>query len=202
MQESSDGESNDGAVEAKCQMPECKHDSNETEKHRPHGETETELITKPKQEAQAGCEEQQDGQHDRQSQGEQGTPQRQQEANEGEQGHQEGDEGQADSKTYNGVDEAYVMAYLGRHVCPQELPLANKGQNTACKGQESIAEGEELVSEGETACGGTMAPVGIHGDLYTCNMCNCERLESDRVAELERVFQAVAQEAEQQVQCP
>ncbi|DBB01084.1 hypothetical protein WJX77_011591 [Trebouxia sp. C0004] len=72
-------------------------------------------------------------------------------------------------------DEAYIMAYLGRHVCPQELPAAN---------------------EEEGVCGGTMTPVGVHGDAYACNMCGFERLESERLAELEKMYQAVAQEVQ------
>ena len=73
------------------------------------------------------------------------------------------------------VDEAYVMAYLGRHMCPQEVG--------------SSAEGG--------VCGGAMTPVGVHGDTYACNMCGFERSESERIAELARTFQAVSDEAQQ-----
>ena len=83
---------------------------------------------------------------------------------------------QSDSEEYEVPDEAYVMAYLGRHVCPQEAPS---------------------VGEEEAACGGTMTPVGVHGDTYACNMCGFERLESERVAQLEKMYQAVAKECGQ-----
>ena len=73
------------------------------------------------------------------------------------------------------VDEAYVMAYLGRHMCPQEVQSAD-------------------VSGG--ACGGTMTPVGVHGDTYVCNMCDFERSEQGRIAELARTFQEIGGEAE------
>ncbi len=86
------------------------------------------------------------------------------------------DSAEDSAEEYEVPDEAYIMAYLGRHVCSQELPIAN---------------GEE------EACGGTMTPVGVHGDTYACNMCGFERLESERLAELEKMYQAVAQEVEQ-----
>lgn len=72
------------------------------------------------------------------------------------------------------VDEAYVMAYLGRHMCPQEV-------------QSGDMSGE--------VCGGTMTPVGVHGDTYVCNMCDFERNESERIAELSRTFQEISDEA-------
>ena len=72
------------------------------------------------------------------------------------------------------VDEAYVMAYLGRHMCPQEVQSAHMSG---------------------AACGGTMTPVGVHGDTYVCNMCDFERSESERIAELSRTFQEVVDEA-------
>lgn len=72
------------------------------------------------------------------------------------------------------VDEAYVMAYLGRHMCPQEVQSAHMSG---------------------AACGGTMTPVGVHGDTYVCNMCDFERSESERIAELSRTFQEVVEEA-------
>ena len=72
------------------------------------------------------------------------------------------------------VDEAYVMAYLDRHMCPQEVQSAHMS--------------------GE-ACGGTMTPIGVHGDTYVCNMCDFERSESERIAELSRMFQEVSDEA-------
>ena len=83
------------------------------------------------------------------------------------------DSAEDSAEDYEVPDEAYIMAYLGRHVCPQELPTAD---------------------EEEEACGGTMTPVGVHGDTYACNMCGFERLESERLAELEKMYQAVAQE--------
>ena len=86
------------------------------------------------------------------------------------------DSAEDSAEDYEVPDEAYIMAYLGRHVCPQELPAAN---------------------EEEEACGGTMTPVGVHGDTYACNMCGFERLESERLAELEKMYQAVAQEVQQ-----
>ncbi len=86
------------------------------------------------------------------------------------------DSAEDSAEEYEVPDEAYIMAYLGRHVCPQELPTAN---------------GEE------EACGGTMTPVGVYGDTYACNMCGFERLESERLAELEKMYQAVAQEVQQ-----
>jgi len=86
------------------------------------------------------------------------------------------DSAEDSAEDYEVPDEAYIMAYLGRHVCPQELPIAN---------------------EEEEACGGTMTPVGVHGDTYACNMCGFERLESERLAELEKMYQAVAQEVQQ-----
>lgn len=72
------------------------------------------------------------------------------------------------------VDEAYVMAYLGRHLCPQEVQSAHMSG---------------------AACGGTMTPVGVHGDTYVCNMCDFERSEIERIAELSRTFQEVVDEA-------
>ena len=72
------------------------------------------------------------------------------------------------------VDEAYVMAYLGRHMCPQEVQSAHMSG---------------------AACGGTMTPVGVHGDIYVCNMCDFERSESERIAELSRTFQEISDEA-------
>lgn len=72
------------------------------------------------------------------------------------------------------VDEAYIMAYLGRHMCPQEVQSAHMS--------------------GE-ACGGTMTPVGVHGDTYVCNMCDYERSESERIAELSRMFQEISDDA-------
>lgn len=69
------------------------------------------------------------------------------------------------------ADEAYVMAYLGRHMCPQEL-------------------------QSGVACGGSMTPVGVHGDTYVCNMCDFERSETERIAELARTFQSVMDEAD------
>ena len=72
------------------------------------------------------------------------------------------------------VDEAYVMAYLGRHMCPQEMHSAHMSG---------------------AACGGTMTPVGVHGDTYVCNMCDFERSESERIAELSRTFQEMSDEA-------
>jgi len=86
------------------------------------------------------------------------------------------DSAEDSAEEYEVPDEAYIMAYLGRHVCPQELRTAN-GK--------------------EEACGGTMTPVGVHGDTYACNMCGFERLESERLAELEKMYQAVAQEVQQ-----
>ena len=86
------------------------------------------------------------------------------------------DSAEDSAEEYEVPDEAYIMAYLGRHVCPQELPTAN---------------GEE------EACGGTMTPVGVYGDTYACNMCGFEQLESERLAELEKMYQAVAQEVQQ-----
>jgi len=86
------------------------------------------------------------------------------------------DSAEDSAEDYEVPDEAYIMAYLGRHVCPQELLTAN---------------------EEEEACGGTMTPVGVHGDTYACNMCGFERLESERLAELEKMYQAVAQEVQQ-----
>lgn len=83
------------------------------------------------------------------------------------------DSAEDSAEEYEVPDEAYIMAYLGRHVCPQELPRAD---------------------EEEEACGGTMTPVGVHGDTYACNMCGFERLELERLAELEKMYQAVAQE--------
>ena len=79
---------------------------------------------------------------------------------------------QPDAETEDGVDEAYVMAYLGRHCCSQPMAASQEGQ--------------------DAMCGGTMTPVGIHGDVYACNMCSHERLESERVAELERAHEEVA----------
>lgn len=82
------------------------------------------------------------------------------------------DPGVADAETGDGeVDEAYVMAYVGRHMCPQEL-------------------------QSGVACGGTMTPVGVYGDTYVCNMCDFERSETERIAELARTFQAVMDEAD------
>lgn len=77
-----------------------------------------------------------------------------------------------DAETEDGeADEAYVMAYLGRHMCPQEV-------------------------QSGVACGGSMTPVGVHGDTYVCNMCDFERSETERVAELARTFQFVMDEAD------
>ena len=86
------------------------------------------------------------------------------------------DSAEDSAEDYEVPDEAYIMAYLGRHVCSQELPTANGD---------------------EEACGGTMTPVGVHGDTYACNMCGFERLESERLGELEKMYQAVAQEVQQ-----
>ena len=74
------------------------------------------------------------------------------------------------------VDEPYVMAYLGRHMCPQT--------------------GGPADEEGEV-CGGAMTPVGVHGDTYVCNMCGFERSESERVAQLAQTFQDVSVEVRQ-----
>ena len=74
------------------------------------------------------------------------------------------------------VDEAYVRAYVGRHMCPQEAVSADE--------------------EGGV-CGGAMTPVGVHGDTYVCNMCGYERSESERVAELAQTFHDVSEEVRQ-----
>ena len=81
-----------------------------------------------------------------------------------------------DDESADAVDEAYVMAYLGRHCCSQSV-------------------GSQKESE-DAICGGTMTPVGIHGDMYACNMCGHERLESERIAELEEINDRVAKEAQ------
>ena len=87
-------------------------------------------------------------------------------------GIEEEDDGSEDA-----IDEAYVMAYLGRHCCSQTT--------SAKKDSESAV------------CGGTMTPVGIHGDVYACNMCGHERLESERVAELERLYDSMTTEVQE-----
>ena len=71
------------------------------------------------------------------------------------------------------VDEAYVMAYLGRHMCPQEVQCGDMSREV---------------------CGGSMTPVGALGDTYVCNMCDFERSESERIAELSRTFQEISSE--------
>ena len=92
-------------------------------------------------------------------------------------GKDELDAGAMDSQSPDDeVDEAYVMAYLGRHMCPQEAVSADE--------------------EGGV-CGGAMTPVGVHGDTYVCNMCGYERSESERVAELAQTFHDVSEEVRQ-----
>lgn len=63
------------------------------------------------------------------------------------------------------VDEAYVMAYLDRHMCDKALQSADQD---------------------ETIYGGDMTLVGVHGDTYACNMCSFERGGTERVAGQER----------------
>lgn len=63
------------------------------------------------------------------------------------------------------VDEAYVMAYLDRHMCHKALQSADQD---------------------ETIYGGDMTLVGVHGDTYACNMRSFERGETERVAGQER----------------
>lgn len=67
-----------------------------------------------------------------------------------------------------GVDEAYIMAYLDRHVCDQEFSIGS--DNNAM------------------ICGGTMAPCGVNSDEYECNMCGYTRSEAERIAKLERMY--------------
>ena len=88
-----------------------------------------------------------------------------------------GDE-EEDLDSEGAIDEAYVMAYLGRHCCSQTI----------------VAR----TDSGGAVCGGTMTPVGIHGDVYACNMCGHEHLESERVAELERLYHSMATEVQEE----
>ncbi len=148
---------------------------------RPENGTGSKSATRPEQDLELSEEgklqrarEEQKGEHKGQHEGQS------EDKHQGSQGghpgnHVEGDEPDTEAEV-NGVDEAYIMAYLGRHVCPQDLPSTD-GQ--------------------EVACGGTMTPVGVRGDVYACNMCNFERKESERVAELERMYQTVTNEAGQ-----
>lgn len=72
------------------------------------------------------------------------------------------------------VDGAYIMAYLSRHCCYQQSGMSETGE--------------------AAVCGGTMTPVGVHGSVYACNMCGHERLESERISELEKMHEAVTAE--------
>ncbi len=161
-----------------------KQTGDDTQKVRPDDEAETE----PARESQQGGEvshqheraqgsnegesQEREGQHGNSDEGANRDLDEQQCMKEG----SHADSAEDSAEDYEVPDEAYIMAYLGRHVCPQDLPTAN---------------GEE------EACGGTMTPVGVHGDTYACNMCGFERLESERLAELEKMYQAVAQEVQQ-----
>ena len=74
----------------------------------------------------------------------------------------------------DGVDAAYIMAFLDRHVCHQELPT---GRSTEA-----------------SLCGGTMAPCELKSDVYECNMCGHTRHESKRIADLEEAYLAIQAE--------
>ena len=74
----------------------------------------------------------------------------------------------------DGVDAAYIMAFLDRHVCPQELPTG--------------------ISTEASLCGGTMAPCEPKSDVYECNMCGHTRHESQRIADLEEAYLAIQAE--------
>ena len=87
----------------------------------------------------------------------------------------DGVEDATDVSGHIGMDTAYIMAFLDRHVCPQELP-AN-------------------VAAEVSMCGGTMAPEQLDGDVYECNMCGYKRCESERIAELEQTYLQVQAEA-------
>lgn len=76
-----------------------------------------------------------------------------------------------DGAVVNEVDAAYIMAFLDRHICPQETPAAG--------------------TQDVNVCGGTMAPHEADMDLYTCNMCGITRSETTRIAELEQAYLAV-----------
>lgn len=76
---------------------------------------------------------------------------------------------------HDGMDAAYIMAFLDRHVCPQELPAS--------------------VAAEFSMCGGTMAPSQPDSDVYECNMCGYNRRESERIAELEQTYLQVQAEA-------
>ena len=63
------------------------------------------------------------------------------------------------------VDEAYVMAYLGRHMCHKALQSADQD---------------------EKIYGGAMTLVGLRGETYACNKCSLERSKTERVDGQER----------------
>lgn len=81
---------------------------------------------------------------------------------------------QTDVAVDDGVDAAYIMAFLDRHVCPQELPTATSTESSLC--------------------GGTVAPCELKSDVYECNMCGHTRHESKRVADLEEAYLAIQAE--------
>lgn len=176
-QESDLAQSHGQGQKASYQKEDDRLEGQEHQQHKGEGEGAPEQATKG--EHRQSEQESQGGQGKR-HQGEQALGGQVSEAAAGDRGVDEGqsanEDFQSDSEEYEVPDEAYVMAYLGRHVCPQEAPS---------------------VGEEEAACGGTMTPVGVHGDTYACNMCGFERLESERVAQLEKMYQAVAKECGQ-----